>query len=260
VSGAEPNSRRQCEEGPRPATADRCHRQRAYEARRLQQAATKSVGEPETGITLTPTTSPAEPVTVTGGISPDLRWALGTAVGASGLVDAMVQAQQTSVGRPALLRQSVETLAAVMTDTLAAAGLPMLTADDEPAWATVAPVSTALRQAAETVEDHGRSAPRLDRARHALLAAAATMVDPDVHPERWGSPRHLPVVIPGPCGQLPAGIVDCDLEFGCAPCAGTPPTPPPDKSSCSPRSPPDPTGTGTGGATSGSGTTSPPTW
>jgi len=131
----------------------------------------------------------------------DLRSALDDGAERAGLVAAMRRAHEIAPGRASLLRPAVESLAATLTETLAAAGLPIIeTDDDEVVWALVEPVSRALRQARATVEGEGRSARRLDAARQALLGASAALVDPDgqrARPALYG-PRHLRWWFPAP--------------------------------------------------------------
>jgi hypothetical protein len=136
---------------------------------------------------------------------------LASAVESTGLTEAVSRVGGVERGKTVALRHSLEDLAAVMTDVLASAGLPVLEAGDEAVWAVVVPVSRALRQASKTLQDSGRSPRRLEVALHELRSAAAALVAPPDGEGTTGGYRKLPVVVPGPA-PLPMGVVECEIE------------------------------------------------
>jgi len=201
--------------GPAPRYCRPSHRQRAYEARRYGQPSLPGFelgGDADDA----DTAGAPIPVTVTGnGISErDVRTALRDSVDRLGLPAVIGESRVVEAGRPAELRRSLEALSAAVSEALSSAGLPEITAGDEAVWALVAPVSRALRQAREVIDGGGRSALRLDTARQALLAAGAALVDPDAAHNRPIGTTNLAVVVPGPDGSIPAGVLARELESG----------------------------------------------
>lgn len=154
-------------------------------------------------------------VTVSGKAPAEARKAsTGPGPGPVDLRAAVRTAQAAPSRRPAELRAGVEALLVAVTSAMGAAGLPVIGPDEEPLWSLVEPCSRAVRTARGTLAERGRSARGLDDARHALLAAAAAFLDPVGHADRaYGRPR-LPVLLPGPDGQVPSGVIDCEIECG----------------------------------------------
>jgi hypothetical protein len=193
--------------GPVPRYCRASHRQRAYEKRRGLRAATTIY----------------RPVTVTSPRSDrpdadtaDRRRAPSSPEARRRLDAARRAAHASSSTQATTLRPVVEQLAEALTDVFSSLGLPVIDGDTEALWALVQPVSQVLRQARETLEKRARSPRQLEAVRQQLLSAATAVADPAEHADRqsrYGRPR-LPIVVPGPDGAIPTGVIDCELVGG----------------------------------------------
>lgn len=179
-----------------PRYCRRSCRQRAYEARHPvgQAAVPPGANEPVTVTTSGPRSS-AGPSAV------EVRQRLEDSVAAA------------RAARSKQLRPAVQALAAAVVDVCATEGLPLIGEQDEALWALVAPASRAVNDARSALG--GRSTQRLEHARQQLLAAAVALANPVAYAARGiGRPSSLPIVVPGPDGVIPTGLVDCELERG----------------------------------------------
>ena len=188
--------------GPPPRYCRPSHRQRAYEAR--LKAGRRDGGQPVT-------------VTATRLVPSDHHERVGlTPAEGSSRLEAALRGAQPAPTQLGELREAVETLMSAITNALGSHGLPVLTADDEARWALVAPVSRAVRAAAGTLTQHGRSRRQLDHAYRELVAAGLALSDPGAFAERQSGFGHrdLAIVVPGPDGAIPTGLIDCEVESG----------------------------------------------
>ena len=131
---------------------------------------------------------------------------------AGDLKTVIATARKASAGKPSELRKAISALDASIRDTMAARGLPVVDAQDEPLWRLVVPVSDILRQEAERGDS--RSAARLASSRDELVRAAVALDDPAGRPlpTSYAATSRIPVVIPGPQGRIPIGTFGCQPE------------------------------------------------
>lgn len=128
----------------------------------------------------------------------------------------MRAARAVAGNRAGPLREAVEALRGALVAAYTGLELPLIDSDDEDRWSLVRPVSQAVRAADAILAQHPRSPRQLDRARERLAAAASAVQDPAAFAGRdWlGRAGDLPVVVPGPDGTIPVGVIDCERESG----------------------------------------------
>ena len=192
--------------GPAPRFCRPSHKQRAYEARRRGS----QHNGPTQRVTVTTIETGADPPS-----SRPTRLRPSSSSTTAASLDAALATAQSAPSQLGSLRAAVDALATALGDTVEDLGLPVIAAEDEARWALVEPVSRALRAAADTLAERTRSTRRLDNVRRNLVAAAVAIKDPETA-RRTSYTRitRLPVVVPGPDGTVPSGVIDCDLEAG----------------------------------------------
>lgn len=191
-----------------PTYCKTSHRIRAYEQRKMAAALAEAArGEPPETVTRSPDRAKAitSIVRVASAASP---------VALQELQAAVAEAATVTVTKPNELRTSIENLGEAIRHVLAAKGLPEIDPSSAASWELVVPVSKALRDAEATVAGAPRSPRSLHAAQGKLLAAAEALSDPEAHAQgslSWARSSHLAIAVPGPDGDLPAGVFETDV-------------------------------------------------
>ena len=125
----------------------------------------------------------------------------------------VTEAAAVTVTKPNELRASIEDMAQAIRSVLAAKGMPEIDPSNAASWGLVVPISKALHDAEAALVAAPRSARTLHAAQGKLLVAAEALSDPEAHVQ--GSPSwdrsSLAIAVPGPDGDLPAGVFETDV-------------------------------------------------